>query len=293
MTHRLTGSCAPVILGISPTETPLQLFARLAGRMADQHAGIKATRRAVEPALLAMLCAERGLVGASGSVGCDSSPARAPHEAPISGVAGRVTALWARTPTTDPSTPWLSANPDGWAGDVLLIVKSCLWLTVAELAESPAWLTAIVQHELAATGAQRAAVGVECAGGWFKTGWASADQAFQADLLRAEAAFVDALERGEPPSTKSADDVEAAKRVWSGDDGSEVALGSSAADRWAAIKRLRRIARESEAKAKSLEAKLRAQAGPARTIKLPGGGRLSLATRADSTGRVSRRLVER
>lgn len=261
---KLTGSCAPAVLGLSPHETPLQLYARLAGHP-DPHEAIKSTRRQVEPALLQMLCEERGL-----------SPSDPPPEKAGEG------------------PPWLAVNPDGWSGDTLLIVKSCLWLTVEALATSPPWLTAIVQHELLATGAPRAALGVECAGGWFRTGWAAPDPSYQAALLEAEAAFVARLERGEPPTPSGgAEELEAVRSLWPQDDASEVRLGSDAAERWAAIKRLRRVARESEQRAKTLEARLRAQAGAARTVRLPSGVRLSLATRADSAGRVSRRLVER
>lgn len=286
---KLTGSCAPAVLGLSPHETPLQLYARLAGHP-DPHEAIKSTRRQVEPSLLQMLRAERAL----GPGGPDQHVASTTCCFAHRFEAGECGPNCVCPAGQTSGHYWPAANPDGWSGDTLLIVKSCLWLTTEALAASPPWLTAIVQHELLATGAPRAALGVECAGGWFRTGWAASDPAYQAALLEAEAAFVARLERGEPPTPSGgAEELEAVRSLWPQDDASEVRLGSDAAERWAAIKRLRRVARESEQRAKTLEARLRAQAGAARTVRLPSGVRLSLATRADSAGRVSRRLVER
>lgn len=189
--------------------------------------------------------------------------------------------------------PQPGANPDGWlerdGRRLLVVVKNAPWCRSAETPWPPPWLYAIAQHELAATVAQGAVVGVLFAGATFKVGQMGADSSYQAALLRDEAAFLARLEAGNPPPAEGhPSDLGAVRELYPEDDGSTaVALGSRASAAWARCKALRAKARAYRRAAEAEEARLRAAIGQHAGARLPGERRLHL--RRVGQGR---RLVE-
>jgi hypothetical protein len=236
------------VLGLSPSETPLQLYARLTTGL-DPWARAKELGRALEPALVAL--------------------------------AGGVPA-----PRTGPGAP------DGWAERdgrrLLVVVKNAHWCKASEVEWPPPWLYAIVQHELAATGATGALAGVLFSGAAFKVGPIGVDSAYQDTLREAEAAFLGRLERGEPPPADgSPAELEAVKALYPEEDGRSIALGRNAAALWDRCVGLRARARDYRKAAEAAEVRLRAAIGQHSEARLPGGRRLRL--RFVGSGR---RLVE-
>ncbi len=184
-------------------------------------------------------------------------------------------------------------SPDGWlerdGRRLLVVVKNVPWCRASETAWPPPWLYAVVQHELAATGAQGAVVGALFAGAALKVGQMGADSSYQAALARDEAAFLARIEAGNPPLSEGhPSDLAAVRELYPEDDGATaVALGPGAASVWSRCKALRAKARAYRHAAEAAEARLRAAIGQHAGARLPGGSRLLL--RRVGQGR---RLVE-
>ncbi len=293
MTWRITGGLAPIILGLAPQphpdvprETPLELWERLRTGRPDRFAAWKLVNRAVG---LGLLRVDSPAGRSPGPAGCGAL-SRLSYATSAAGFEPAASA--GSDPTTPP--PWLAVNPDGWTGDTLLIVKVYPWVGADawEADGPPPYLVASVQHELLATGQQRARVGVLLAGNAWRPGWMRADQQRQAALLEAETAFVDSLERGVPPEPTDEADLAVVKRLFPEGDGARVTLPAWTRDAWERCKDLRRRGREMATRRATLEARLRMALGPAGEGVLPGGHRLALRSVPVPGGRMGRRLVE-
>jgi len=201
--------------------------------------------------------------------------------------------IWQGSPfciAQHPTIPILLATPDrmvistpGRATRGTLQIKNAGSYKAHDWHEGPPTAVQIqVQHEMAVTGLEWAAVAVLIGGNKFQHFEIERSPVFIAELEEQAQAFWAMVERREPPPAEEigARALDTLKRLHPADDGSTVELSPEALDWWAEVE----AARKAESAAKKLkdefDAKLRAAIGPATFALLPDGRRLSLKTTA-------------
>lgn len=242
---------------MSPTETPLALYARLTTGV-DPYATPRALGRALEPGLVSYL-----------------------------GDALRVVLLDARRQDRRQG-PWL-ARPDAiTVGGDLVMAKIAPWSPAGDWASGPPpWLTAAATWEMGVTGTGRCAAGVYGAGGLWRAVWLGFDPDLWARLTAAATDFQRRVVDRRPPAPGDTD-LAAVKAVFDTDGEGEIRLTREHARQWDLLRDRRKRVRALEKKAASLESRLRYAVALHRFGLLPDGRRLRLAV--DAGG--GRRLVE-
>jgi putative phage-type endonuclease len=149
-------------------------------------------------------------------------------------------------------------------------------------AGAPMYVQCQVQHELAVTGRDYAAIAVLVTGNRLLTWDVDRNDAFIAELEEQCRLFWESIEAGEvPPVDGHKASMAALKRLHRQDNGKEVELPAEAAAWWAQLTEAKQTIREAEAIRDLADAQLRAAMGDNTFGRLPGGMRLSLKTAAN------------
>lgn len=236
----ITGSDAPIILGVSPHTSALELYGQKIGTIQDRDTDIREVGRALEPCILQLLM--------SRVLGARRWTLQVPD--PWTLVHGR--------------DPWLAGTIDAYFTDHrgergIIEAKAEAFSQQIDTHAGPRPdHYAQVQHLLEVTGLQQAILAVLVGGVAFKTCLMGRDEEFIAAMKVKERAFLKRLENRDPPPP---DDSESATRalaaLYPDVEDNVVELPEGSADLWDELESLRTDSRDLDRRRREISNSLR------------------------------------
>ena len=256
----LGASEASSILGCNPWSTPLQLYAKKMGVMADKASDSEAAKwgHRLQQPILDGWSDETGLPCRTWEIG-----------------------------VVNPQYPWLHATPDAVVGDEIPVVTDSMPDTVQAKATSmerawengvPPMVFAQVQQEMLVTNSKTSHVAVLFNGKRFSAFEVPFDEVWcESTLIPKTQAFYDGLEAGVPPKDITADDADALKALWpsSVDVTEPIALPGFLLDNDDNLQQLKAQIKELEGQKRTLENEFKAALEEHSEGVLPNGVRYS------------------